>query len=310
MRDLLRNLKIPYYRLRSTSLVWGALNTQRRRAWRAVQASLPVSPLSTQISQGLQKNGIALTSLKDLLPEQAEGMLAYAAELNGRPETKLELQKREGGQIHSKLELIVHIYGSYGQQATYPLETSNPIVKGILDNRVLTPACMYLGYVPMPIMHSLHSTVLVAPGDSGMFSQRWHRDPEDSKMVKMFIYMNDVLETSVGPFTYVKGSQEGGKYRNLYPQKPPAGCYPPDGEVEKYVAPSDILPCLGKAGTVIFCDTSGFHKGGLSTSARRLMYAATFASQACTFTPRFRVGKDTHLDSLGVLGRIAVDYLV
>lgn len=310
MRELLRNLKIPYYRLRSTSMVWGAINTQRRRAWRAVQASLPVSPLSTRISQGLRSDGIALTSLRELLPEQTESMLSYSGELNAKPETKLELQKREGGEIHSKLELIVHLYGSYGLQATYPLETSNPIVKGILDDRVLTPACMYLGYAPKIVMHSLHSTILLPPGNSGMFSQRWHRDPEDKKMVKMFIYMNDVLEPSVGPFTYVKGSHMGGKYRSFYPQKPPAGCYPPDGEIEKHVAPSDILPCLGKAGTVIFCDTSGFHKGGLSTSARRLMYAATFASQACTYTPRFRVGQDTRLESLGVLGRKAVDYLV
>jgi len=43
---------------------------------------------------------------------------------------------------------------------------------------------------------------------------------------------------------------------------------------------SAIQKCFGKAGTVIFADTSGLHKGGYVLSAPRLMYTATYLTKA------------------------------
>jgi hypothetical protein len=96
----------------------------------------------------------------------------------------------------------------------------------------------------------------------------------------VFLYLSDVNDVGAGPFTYLRGSQQGGPYRKHYPQKFPQGSYPPAGAVEKLADPKDILTCLGRAGTIIFADTSGLHKGGFSTTTARLMYTAGFSSFA------------------------------
>ena len=98
-------------------------------------------------------------------------------------------------------------------------------------------------------------------------------------MCKFFIYLNDVDETS-GPFTYVKGSNLGGRWRNVYPQRPPMGSYPLAGAVDAVVSATDVRPCTGKAGTVIFADTSGLHKGGYATAKERIMFMAGFITSA------------------------------
>ena len=72
-------------------------------------------------------------------------------------------------------------------------------------------------------------------GSEAVSSQRWHRDPEDRKLCKVFIYLNDVDENA-GHFTYVKGSHYLGKWGKLFPQKPPKGFYPPSGAVENIVS--------------------------------------------------------------------------
>ena len=46
-------------------------------------------------------------------------------------------------------------------------------------------------------------------------SQRWHRDPEDEHIVKVFVYFSDVDEEA-GPFEYVRGSSAGGRYGDLW----------------------------------------------------------------------------------------------
>jgi hypothetical protein len=40
-----------------------------------------------------------------------------------------------------------------------------------------------------------------------------------------------------------------------------------------------MVTALGKAGTVIFCDTAGLHKGGLSYSGERIMATGFYPSK-------------------------------
>ena len=47
-------------------------------------------------------------------------------------------------------------------------------------------------------------------------SERWHRDHEDRKIVKLYLYLVDV-EEQMGPFTYIRSSQPGGKRRKALP---------------------------------------------------------------------------------------------
>ena len=118
-------------------------------------------------------------------------------------------------------------------------------------------------------------------------SQRWHRDPWDNHIVKVFIYFNDVGEDA-GPFEYVRGSAEGGKYGHLWPWVP-KGIYPPDDEFEAAIPHEDRLTITGPAGTIILCDTSGFHCGGSARSEPRILSYLTYVSDDSKKPARYRV---------------------
>jgi hypothetical protein len=118
-------------------------------------------------------------------------------------------------------------------------------------------------------------------------SQRWHRDPEEKRLMKFFVYLSDVDENA-GPFTYVKGSAYKTKpYGKLFPQKLPMGIYPPDNSVEEMIDSSAIISATGVKGTVIFCDTAGLHRGGHARSKSRLLFTAFYPSSWWTESKRY-----------------------
>ncbi len=108
-------------------------------------------------------------------------------------------------------------------------------------------------------------------------SEGWHRDPEDTPMFKIFIYLNDVTELGHGPFQYVPESRPGRKYVALMPRfgrgryDPSYKTKPDPDQADREIAPEDIVTMYGPAGTMFFCDTSGFHRGGYCTSKDRHM---------------------------------------
>ena len=126
-----------------------------------------------------------------------------------------------------------------------------------------------------------------SPPDAPRISaQRWHRDPEDSHLVKAFTYFTDV-DQNTGALEYVRGSIPGSRYGDLWPWR--AGSdregerYPPDGELERLVAEQDRLVASGPAGTIVFCDTAGFHRGGFG-SKLRVVAPLTYVSPASLAT--------------------------
>jgi hypothetical protein len=105
-------------------------------------------------------------------------------------------------------------------------------------------------------------------------SQRWHRDPEDEHVVKLFVYLSDV-DDGAGPFEYVRGSATGGRYGDLWPWQR-QGLTAISDELEDAVAPEDVLTMRGPAGTIVLCDTGGFHRGGFARTAPRILSVATY----------------------------------
>jgi hypothetical protein len=105
-------------------------------------------------------------------------------------------------------------------------------------------------------------------------SQRWHRDPEDEHIVKVFVYFSEVDEEA-GPFEYVRGSTAGGRYGDLWAWSD-GHRYPPSDELEAAVAPEDRFLVTGPAGTIIVCDTGGFHRGGFARTKPRILSIATY----------------------------------
>ena len=107
-------------------------------------------------------------------------------------------------------------------------------------------------------------------------SQQWHRDPEDEHVVKVFVYLSDVDEES-GPFEYVRDSTTGGRYGDLWSWG--GKRYPPQGDLEAVTSPEDRLVVTGPAGTMIVCDTGGFHRGGFARTKPRVLATFTYVGR-------------------------------
>ena len=110
-------------------------------------------------------------------------------------------------------------------------------------------------------------------------SQRWHRDFNDKHLLKAFLYLVDVDE-DMGPFTYIPGSQPGGPYADAWGWRPLGDNYPSEQELEERIPASAAHPFVAPKGTLIFCNTAGFHRGGFSTTKPRVLATATYSSPA------------------------------
>lgn len=262
------------------------MNAEALERYTSVPASLDA--VQARIVDDLRRDGIARSHLNELFSHEKLLELQTEAE-------RLELVATP----NTKKTFLTQLIPLYPE-----IDLEDPFVRFGLSNTILDCVSAYLGLWPKLYYYTLGITNPVELGAVPRQSQRWHRDPEDRKMCKVFIYLTDVDATS-GPFHYVKGSIRGGRWGSLYPQQPPAGSYPPLEEVERRVSSEDILSCTAPAGTVIFADTSGLHKGGYATGKRRIMSTTGFVTQAATKGVFYTRGEDFE-QKMGALSPTAV----
>lgn len=229
-----------------------------------------LDPLQKRLVGTLLEDGIVATSLDELFP--GENLLTELQVYTGSLEDHAELK--------TKKLFLKHFW-----DVNLELDFKNPFVKIATNKRVVDIANSYMQMWTKLKYYTLIKTVPVF-GEEAKQSQRWHRDPEEKRMCKMFIYLTDVDEES-GPFIYIPQSVYGKKYGHLFPQKPPEGVYPEEGAVEKAIPKEAIKVFMGKAGTVLFCDTTGIHRGGYSKSKPRIMFTAFFSAPTYSEPTRY-----------------------
>lgn len=253
-----------YFSIRNSYPVWfGILNYPARRFLAAHPPTLSES--GSRILSTLKKDGIAFTSVDELFPGKGVLQTLQAYAKNTEHTASHKLKKK-------------FLLGYWDWQNGLEIDLENPFISLTLDEQILSIVNFYQRFATRLNYFTLEKTLPV--GDSEpVQSQRWHRDPEEKRTCKIFIYLNDVDEES-GPFTYVKGSAplSGSAYASLFPQKLPLGSYPDPQQLEKAVKKEDIITATGKAGTLIFCDTAGLHRGGHAKSKPRLMFTAFYPS--------------------------------
>ena len=159
-----------------------------------------------------------------------------------------------------------------------PLDLKNTFLSLALSTEVLATVAGYLGCWPRLYDLRLWETKVTEPGVDKVYSQMWHRDPEDKQLLNLFVYLNDVDEDT-GPFTYIPGSHRFGPFWKKFPQiLPPRASYPGDVKVETYFKMGEIKTYTAPAGTIIFADTAGLHKGGYCTKKPRLMFKSLYVT--------------------------------
>ncbi len=151
---------------------------------------------------------------------------------------------------------------------------NNPLLKVALDVKLLEIVAAYLGM--WPALHSIGAWLNYPTSEPATSSQLWHHDPEDLKLIKTFIYLEDVGEEN-GPFTYVPGTHPFGSRvptakRHLEKRRLA------DEQFTDVFPPSAWRVCTGPAGTMILADTIGYHRGGKPAAGTRLLVTFTYTS--------------------------------
>ena len=264
-----------YFKIRSWWPVWFyAVNRKNRRVFAMYPTA--ISEVQKRIVSDLERNGIAVAHVDELFPssDMLARVRAYVDERIVVAETK------------THKSFLKNLW-----DAVPVIDFKNPFVAMALSDAVLGTVNEYMQMCSYFFYLTLNVTTPVPEGAEAVQSQRWHGDPEDKKMCKVFMYLTDVDENS-GPFTYVRGTQYGGRWRHLFREQPPRGFLPPNRPIDELVSASDMVLFTGKAGTIIFCDTSGYHRGGYAKKNERVMLTMGYCSSGNAYPLRFRLSDD------------------
>jgi hypothetical protein len=258
----------------------GFANRRSRRAF----ASHPVELDATQqrIVDGLAADGYAVIPFADLIPDE-EARTAVLAEGDAFvTKTEAALAEEASGSANPALrrrpgkEFVVRANSFDGVTLD---AAHNAWFAACVSRRLLDMANAYLGMWSKLSYVDLWYTAPQPAGAERVASQLWHRDFDDKHLFKAFLYLVDVDE-GAGPFEYVAGSQPNGKYREFQAWGPMATGRVTEEEVQKHVPPEAIKTFVAPRGTVIFCNTSGLHRGGFATAHPRALATATYCSPA------------------------------
>lgn len=232
------------------------LCTQAELNYRAAQKKhcsyLPViSDYEQDLIDKLTTEGVAMTSLAGLSIPSTELMLQAGKTLMSKIPRSVSQDKNEFVVHATPQQIIEHreifIWGL--QQRLI----------NIIENYVGLPVAYHGAYFRRDIANKVQ-----------VKSRLWHIDPEDRKVLKVVIYLDDVDDNN-GPFEYIPQSFTSKlvsslKYNHGYIQ---------DKTMEKVISPSHFESCTGIAGTVILAATGGiFHRGKIPISSDR--YAVFF----------------------------------
>ena len=168
--------------------------------------------------------------------------------------------------------------------------SSHPLLTIGLSAAVLRVVSSYMNLWPKLIYADAWYSIPMDPGKR-IGSQQWHRDPEDKQMVKVYLHFSDIDE-GAGAMEYILGTSNtlGGHSMEIGEWKAAgANLYPSKELVEQSFSAAQHVYCTGPIGTLLFCDTTGLHRGGISRSRPRVVATWTFVTPASRYQRRFTV---------------------
>jgi hypothetical protein len=165
------------------------------------------------------------------------------------------------------------------------LAIDSPFVEMALQPEIVSIVSHAFGELPR--LDYVLLTLSKSTNDELSYSQLWHRDHDDTRVIKFFVYLTDVQDSKDGPFTFIPASHSdklGYRLRSHQTDEQIAKRIPPEAIVEMKA------PCL----SAFIVDTSRcLHMGSrLSYGHQRLLYTATFISAPRIYPeppPRFRL---------------------
>jgi len=261
--------------VRATYTLHDRVLSNRRSRRRFSSERPPLDDVQQRIVSDLDTDGYSLLAFTDLFQDDAAwaAIEQQAAHFVSETETALS-GDAEALRVRQGKEFVVRLH-SYGVE----LGLDDPWFRACASKRMLDVANTFLGlWSKLEYVDVWYSRPQPDEADR-VSSQRWHRDFNDRRLVKAFLYLVDVAE-GTGPFQYVPGSAPGGRHGDAWPWRPLGENYPPEDELERRVAADGARVFTGPKGTLLFCNTAGFHRGGFATEKPRVLATATYSSPA------------------------------
>jgi hypothetical protein len=224
------------------------------------------------IERDLKSQGIVVGPSVQFLTTQGQKSIEEAGEqvlqASRSEDVHDVIAKRASGS--GKKEFLVDL-------VSYPegMSPCDPLLHVALDHKLLQVVSAYFGM--WPCLYSVGAW-LNYPTDAPLqLSQLWHRDPEDLKVIKVFIYLTDVYR-ECGPFTYIPRTHPFGS-ANAAAQKLEHKKRVADHVMARIFPTESWRICTGQAGTMILADTVGYHRGGKPMPGhQRILITFTYTS--------------------------------
>lgn len=271
MREIAKTIK-------ATNLVWRYGRNLRPTVRYRLANQTPLGRAEKAILKSLQTDGIAVTSVQELLGEEHrfESLTSETdAILAARADEIRELREAANDDLSiGKKTFNLEMFGS-----EFTVERADTFLRFALNEEFLNIANAYFRMTAKLRYYNVWLTF--ASSGSARESQLWHFDREDRCILKMFVYLDDV-DQGTGPFTYAPGTHLLGKDRQVRPDFfVEGGVRRTSDEQMSAVIPEDRwIRGIGRKGTIVFADTRGYHKGGEARTKDRLMFTCMFTSPA------------------------------
>lgn len=143
------------------------------------------------------------------------------------------------------------------------------------DPRMLDIAGAYLGC--KPTIGYMACWWSYPTGLGPQQAENWHRDADDWRFIKLFVYLTDVGRES-GPHVYVRGSASD-------PRLLKVKRFDHD-EVAETFGEDNMLTMTGKAGDGFFENTFGIHKGQPVQQGTRLIFQVAYSLNPLPYSPK------------------------
>jgi len=254
---------------RNLTYAWWRFVTNGRRSYHAALMRVSHDDVPA-IAHELTEQGIVVGPSDRFLTEAGRAALAAASAEVLRKSRSESVQgivsgtaSRTGQKKEFRADLLAPGDG---------LVADSPLFKVAVDEKLLEIVASYLGL--WPSLHAVAAWLNYPTDTPPQTSQLWHRDPEDLKIIKVFIYLNDVDE-QCGPFTYVPGTHPFGPAAHKGVKRQSS-----DERMSVVFPPDAWRTCTGRAHTMILADTVGYHRGGKPTSGTRILITFTYTSGA------------------------------
>lgn len=218
------------------------------------------------VADALRSSGVAMATIGEVVSDRQliDDLFGESAALRAAP-------------LPAPDPLKPFLYEMLGTQPR--ISPADAVVRFALDPQIRGIAERYSGLR----LHVQDINIwLNVPSSGGpQQSQRWHRDvPEDHDIVKCFLYLDDV-PAGAGPLQYIAGSNTAsGRKLRMRTEYDHGGYRISDDEIAGSFDDDDIVVAQGPAGTIVFADTRGIHRGGHAIDRERFVLQVTYASAA------------------------------